>query len=77
MNYFILLFLAASISNSQSQKHVTMQVITNAVCTSTFGPSVIIASTLCTTTNAGSTCNGDSGGPLVIGSGNNRRLVSA
>ncbi|XP_045451175.1 collagenase-like [Melitaea cinxia] len=66
---------SAGISNSQSQKHVTMQVITNAVCTSTFGPSVITASTMCTATNAGSTCNGDSGGPLVIGSGDNRQLI--
>ncbi|CAH2092607.1 unnamed protein product [Euphydryas editha] len=66
---------SAGISNSQSQKHVSMQVITNAACTGTFGASVIVASTLCTATNAGSTCNGDSGGPLVIGSGTSRQLI--
>ncbi|XP_050347628.1 collagenase-like [Nymphalis io] len=67
---------SAGISNSQAQRHVSMQVITNAVCSNTFGPSIIIASTLCTATSGGqSTCGGDSGGPLAIGSGSSRQLI--
>ncbi|XP_046969199.1 collagenase-like [Vanessa cardui] len=64
------------ISINQVKKHVNLQVITNAVCTNTFGNNVVIASTLCTATSVGqSPCGGDSGGPLAIGSGNSRTLI--
>ncbi|GBP43791.1 Collagenase [Eumeta japonica] len=57
----------AGISNNQFLSHVSLQVITNAVCQQTFGSS-IIASTLCTSGAGGrSTCGGDSGGPLAVG----------
>ncbi|XP_041983514.1 collagenase-like [Aricia agestis] len=61
---------AAGISNNQVQSHVTLQVITNAACQQTFGSSIVIGSTLCTSGAGGmSTCSGDSGGPLSINSG--------
>ncbi|GBP43781.1 Collagenase [Eumeta japonica] len=57
----------AGISNNQFLSHVSLQVITNAVCQQTFGWNVI-ASTLCTSGAGGrSTCGGDSGGPLAVG----------
>ncbi|XP_046969188.1 collagenase-like [Vanessa cardui] len=67
---------SAGISQSQALRHVNLQVITNNVCASTYGSSVIIGSTICTS-GAGNigTCTGDSGGPLAIGSGNNRQLI--
>ncbi|XP_064073629.1 serine protease 3-like [Vanessa tameamea] len=57
-------------------RHVNLQVITNNVCASTYGTSVIISSTICTSGagNIGS-CTGNSGGPLASGSGNNRQLL--
>ncbi|XP_047535646.1 collagenase-like [Vanessa atalanta] len=64
------------ISNSQSKRHVNLQVITNAVCANTFGSNVIVASTLCVATpNGQSTCGGDSGGPLAIGRGSSGTLI--
>lgn len=55
---------------------MNLQVITNAVCSNTFG-NTIVASTLCTSGAGGvGTCGGDSGGPLTVGSGNQRTLVS-
>ncbi|KAL0878442.1 hypothetical protein ABMA27_003540 [Loxostege sticticalis] len=58
-----------------TKRQANLLVITNAVCRQTFGNNVI-ASTLCASTNHGSsTCPGDSGGPLAIGSGNNRILI--
>ncbi|XP_026741727.1 collagenase-like [Trichoplusia ni] len=66
---------SGGITTSQTKSHVTLQVITNAVCQQTFG-GAIVSSTLCTSGAGGaSTCNGDSGGPLAIGSGNNRVLI--
>lgn len=43
--------------------------ISNDQCTRSYGPSVVLPSTLCTLgweNNSQSTCNGDSGGPLLI-----------
>ncbi|XP_026746125.1 collagenase-like [Trichoplusia ni] len=66
---------AAGISQSQFQSHVSLQVITNAVCAQSFG-SIVIASTLCTSgAGAVGTCSGDSGGPLSVSSGNQRVLI--
>ncbi|XP_034826917.1 collagenase-like [Maniola hyperantus] len=63
------------ITNNQALSQLSLQVITNAVCSQTFGNS-IVASTLCVATPGGrSPCPGDSGGPLAIGSGNNRQLI--
>uniref|UniRef100_V5G331 Chymotrypsin BI n=1 Tax=Anoplophora glabripennis TaxID=217634 RepID=V5G331_ANOGL len=46
---------------------VNAQIITNAVCASTYGTNVIVASTICTSgANTVGACQGDSGGPLVV-----------
>ncbi|XP_045774713.1 collagenase-like [Maniola jurtina] len=67
---------SAGISQNQVQSHVSLQVITNAVCARTYGTSTVVASTICVATPSGrSTCGGDSGGPLAIGTGNNRILI--
>ncbi|XP_055598659.1 collagenase-like [Uranotaenia lowii] len=47
-------------------KYAEVSVISNSQCEITFGPAVIIPSTMCTVGLAGqNTCNGDSGGPVV------------
>ncbi|XP_026328181.1 collagenase-like, partial [Hyposmocoma kahamanoa] len=57
-----------SIGTGQTLHQVDLPVITNAVCQSTFGSSVVVPSTLCISgANGRSTCGGDSGGPLVYG----------
>ncbi|CAK1592791.1 unnamed protein product [Parnassius mnemosyne] len=67
---------AAGITQNQVLSHVSLQVITNAVCQRTFGTSTVIASTLCTSGSGGtSTCSGDSGGPLTINNGGQRVLI--
>ncbi|XP_050550399.1 brachyurin-like isoform X2 [Spodoptera frugiperda] len=55
-----------NISTNQFLSHVTLPVITNAVCRSSF-PLIIQDSNICTSGAGGrSTCQGDSGGPLVV-----------
>nr|AKR06192.1 chymotrypsin [Mythimna separata] len=55
-----------SISNTQALSHVTLPVITNAVCRSSF-PLIVQDSNICTSGAGGrSTCQGDSGGPLTV-----------
>ncbi|XP_064546263.1 serine protease 1 [Drosophila montana] len=47
--------------------YVDLSVITNTVCASTYGSSIVTATNICvSTTNGKSTCSGDSGGPLVL-----------
>ncbi|CAF4928483.1 unnamed protein product [Pieris macdunnoughi] len=63
-------------SVSQTQNQVSLQVITNQACASTYGNSVVVSSTICISGSGGrSTCGGDSGGPLIIGSGDDRELI--
>lgn len=48
------------------------RIISNSQCIRTYGPSVVLLSTVCTigwNFNEESTCNGDSGGPLVFDEG--------
>ncbi|KAK7869888.1 hypothetical protein R5R35_006690 [Gryllus longicercus] len=50
---------------SNTLNYADLSIITNTVCSQTFG-SIIVSSTLCASTASGrSTCNGDSGGPLI------------
>uniref|UniRef100_A0A2H1WCW9 SFRICE_033531 n=1 Tax=Spodoptera frugiperda TaxID=7108 RepID=A0A2H1WCW9_SPOFR len=69
---------AGGILQSQFQSHVSLQVITNAVCSQSFG-GIIVSSTLCTngatSTGPVGTCGGDSGGPLVVTSNGQRVLI--
>lgn len=61
---------------NQIQSHVSLSVISNAVCRQFYGNNVILDSTICTSGAGGvGTCGGDSGGPLVIFSGPRRVLV--
>ncbi|XP_059050312.1 uncharacterized protein LOC131845288 [Achroia grisella] len=67
---------SSGISQNQILSHVQLQVITNAVCASTYGTSVVISSTLCVSgANGRSTCGGDSGGPLWLWASNQRTLI--
>uniref|UniRef100_A0A2H1WAZ6 SFRICE_026276 n=1 Tax=Spodoptera frugiperda TaxID=7108 RepID=A0A2H1WAZ6_SPOFR len=57
---------SGNISTNQFLSHVTLPVITNAVCRSSF-PLIVQDSNICTSGAGGrSTCQGDSGGPLVV-----------
>jgi len=51
---------------------VDKRIISNDQCSRSYGPTVVLPSTLCTLgweNNSQSTCNGDSGGPLLIDEG--------
>ncbi|KAJ8720280.1 hypothetical protein PYW07_012323 [Mythimna separata] len=64
-----------SISNTQALSHVTLPVITNAVCRSSF-PLIVQDSNICTSGAGGrSTCQGDSGGPLTVNRGGRPILI--
>lgn len=62
----------ASQALSPELQWVDNRIISSSQCRKTYGPSVVLLSTLCTigwNYNEQSTCNGDSGGPLVIDEG--------
>ncbi|CAK1542915.1 unnamed protein product [Leptosia nina] len=61
------------ISTITVQKHVSLQVISNAECRRTYR--FISDSILCVATQGNSTCAGDYGGPLSIGEGEERVLI--
>ncbi|XP_017122060.1 serine protease 1 [Drosophila elegans] len=57
----------SSNSVATNLQYVDLSVITNTVCASTYGTSIVTSSNICVSTGSGkSTCNGDSGGPLVL-----------
>ncbi|XP_017071156.1 serine protease 1 [Drosophila eugracilis] len=57
----------SSSSVATNLQYVDLTVITNAVCASTYGTSIVTSGQICVQTpNGQSTCNGDSGGPLVL-----------
>nr|XP_026495795.1 collagenase-like [Vanessa tameamea] len=66
---------AASVTQSQQLRHINVQVMTNAFCTTIYGPDVVISSTPCTAGGRQNICSGASGGPLTIGSGGNSQLI--
>ncbi|XP_046969207.1 collagenase-like [Vanessa cardui] len=66
---------AASVTQSQRLRHINVQVVTNAFCTTIYGSNVVISSTLCTAGGRQNICSGDSGGPLTIGSSGNTQLI--
>ncbi|XP_037933850.1 serine protease 1-like [Teleopsis dalmanni] len=56
-----------SSSVSSTLNYARLPVITNSVCSSTYGSSVITSAVICVSTPSGtSTCQGDSGGPLAL-----------
>nr|ACR15980.1 serine protease 29 [Mamestra configurata] len=62
-------------SVSGNLNHVTLPVITNAVCRNSF-PLIIQNSNICTSGAGGrSTCQGDSGGPLVVNRSSRHILI--
>nr|DAA64580.1 TPA_exp: chymotrypsin 5 [Locusta migratoria] len=62
-------------NTADALQYTTLSVISNSLCSSYYGSS-IVSSTLCATgSNRQSTCNGDSGGPMVIGSQGSYTLV--
>ncbi|KAJ8719670.1 hypothetical protein PYW08_011845 [Mythimna loreyi] len=66
---------AGGITTNQALSHVTLPVITNAVCRSSF-PLIVQDSNICTSGAGGrSTCQGDSGGPLTVNRGGRPILI--
>lgn len=68
---FIYIYIGST-ALSDTLNWVEKRIVSNAQCTQTYGPSVILSSTMCAIGwdfNGQSTCNGDSGGPLVIDDG--------
>ncbi|KAG6450194.1 hypothetical protein O3G_MSEX006451 [Manduca sexta] len=67
------------ITINQALRHVTLDVISNAVCSDTRDIGPFVHSTNICTSGAGgrSTCRGDSGGPLVVTRNNRPLLVCA
>ncbi|XP_060808243.1 collagenase-like [Amyelois transitella] len=63
------------ITTNQFLSEVSLQVITNAVCASTYGNSVVASSVICVSGQGRSTCGGDSGGPLWVWVGSERNLI--
>ncbi|XP_061719018.1 trypsin alpha-3-like [Cydia pomonella] len=60
-----------SITTSQFLSHVSVTVITNAVCAATYGTTTVQSTTICIATTGGrGTCSGDSGGPLANAANN-------
>ncbi|CAH0686238.1 unnamed protein product [Spodoptera exigua] len=66
---------SAGITINQFLSHVSLPVITNAVCRASF-PLIVQDSNICTSGAGGrSTCQGDSGGPLVVTRNNSPLLI--
>lgn len=72
MSFF---FTGGSISTNQFLSHVSLNVISNSVCSYAF-PLILHSTNICTSGLGGSsTCNGDSGGPLAVTINNEPVLV--
>lgn len=70
--FAIFISIADSKSLSETLNWVEKRIIANDQCSQTYGPTVILPSTMCAIgwqNNDESTCNGDSGGPLAIDDG--------
>ncbi|XP_013196252.1 collagenase [Amyelois transitella] len=63
------------ITNYQYLSEVSLEVISNAICANTYGPSVVVNSLICVRTQGRNTCGGDSGGPLWVWVGSERNLI--
>ncbi|XP_052743344.1 collagenase-like [Bicyclus anynana] len=64
------------ITQAQSKNEAILPVITNEVCSRSYGVFVLVPFTICGgTTHGQSTCPGDSGGPLAVGTGDDRKLI--
>lgn len=57
-------------------RYVNLSIISNQVCAQTFGTSLIVSSSICTSgANGRSSCQGDSGGPLTAEIAPGRRVI--